>query len=167
MRFPCVCKRECTVCGARQPISPLLLSSFCYQLFGCIVLPAGRMFKQSPASQRADGGVLRCPSPPSSAITPRAQRLRSDSNICCATVKTAHTVLHDRERGGELSVCLFVHLEVVCFTKHHSVTVSGDVGFGHDRGTTGVKPAKLLGFTRIVLIIQPQSYDPSIKAVIS
>lgn len=65
------------------------------------------------------------------------------TNVCCATVKTAPTALHDRVGGGGLSVCLFVHLEVVCFAKHHSVTAGGDGGFGHFKRTTRAERAKL------------------------
>lgn len=62
--------------------------SLCCQLFECIVLLAGCLFKQSPVSHCATTHTL--------------------THICYATVKTAPTTLHDRVgvAEGRRCVCL-------------------------------------------------------------
>lgn len=112
------------------------LSSLCCQLFGCIVLVAclnSRLCQWMPSSHRTH------------IYTYTHAQNCTYTNICCATVKTAPAAPHDSVvGGGELSACLFVHLEVVCFVKHHSVTAGGDGGFGHVKRTASAERATLL-----------------------
>lgn len=89
------------------------LSSLCCQPFGGIVLLAACLFEQWPVCH---SGLHGCP-----AIPTHTHTNCTHTNICCAT---AGTWLPEwwwwwLGGGGGPSVCLFVHLEVVCFVKHH------------------------------------------------
>lgn len=108
------------------------LGSLC-QLFSCIVLLAGCLFKQLPVSHSTSMDAQ--PSP--HAHTHAHTHTWTYCMLCNS--KDCSPALHDRVEDGGLSVCLFVHLEVVCFVKHHSVTAGGDGGFGrkNDRHKEG------------------------------
>lgn len=81
-------------------------SSLCCELFGCIMLLARYLFKQSSEPQRTF--IDAQPSTPSN---------RQPHTLQQYGLLTMHCVT---ERGVELLVSLFVHLDLVCFAKHHS-----------------------------------------------
>lgn len=121
------CHRDYYTVGLlKQPLLSAVLSA---------LLSASFLFKQLHIS---DSAVM--DAQPSSYTHTHTQTC-TQTNICCATVKTDPLHCTTGCGGGwGLSVCLFVHLEVVCFEKNHCVGVDG--GFGHVRGTTSIKTAK-------------------------
>lgn len=91
------------------------LSSICCQLFDCIVLQAGCLFKQSLGSH----------SPCMSAQTCNTHTHRfMHTNVCLCNLKNcSHYTAHHCWGYRVCSVWLFVHLEVVCYATHHSQLV--------------------------------------------